>query len=246
MKITWEGYGATDTGRVREQNEDSIRSDGERGIFLIADGMGGHAAGEVASRLAADAAFEWLVSSRVAAERPDAPEERLEGAFAAAYDALVAGTEEDPARAGMGTTLTILLLSPDGTLTVGHIGDCRIYRLASGELHQLTVDHTVVQKEIEAGLLAEADARNHPGAHLLTRVLIAHTLPEPDLISTTVHPGEILLLCSDGLHTMLEGAAILEILLVERSPSTMVGSLLEAANAEGGLDNISAIAVRIA
>lgn len=245
MKITWEGYGATDTGRVREQNEDSIRCDGERGIFLIADGMGGHAAGEVASRLAADAAFEWLVSRWVEAESPATPEERLEGAFAAAYEALVAGTEEDPARAGMGTTLTILLLSPHGALAIGHVGDCRVYRLASGELHQLTVDHTVVQKEIEAGLLAEADARHHPGAHLLTRVLIAHTPPEPDLITTTVHPEEILLLCSDGLHTMLDGPTILDVLLEKLSPSAMVRSLLEAANTEGGLDNISAIAVRI-
>jgi protein phosphatase len=239
VKISWEAAGATHRGRVRRGNEDAIRLDVERGIFLVADGMGGHAAGEIASNLAADAVLEHL-----SAEAGD-PESRLREGFSLAHRSIAQCCQGDPKTTGMGTTLTATLLDWDGRLHVGHIGDSRLYHLTGGALRQVTHDHTWVQREVDAGRVSAASAASHPFSHILTRVLAAEEPPDPDLLCVNVVVGDVLLLCSDGLHNMLNAQAILDMLIAETDPGSLVRQLVMAANAEGGTDNISVVAVRI-
>lgn len=239
MTIDWEAAGKTHRGRVRKTNEDAIRLDDERGIFIVADGMGGHAAGEVASALASDASLELLSSAS-----PLGPE-NLREAFALSHERIVDCTNDDKQVAGMGTTLTLAVLQEDGTTQVGHIGDSRLYLLTGEVLRQVSRDHTWVQREVDAGRVSADNARTHPLSHILTRVLSADEPPTPDVFSVRVVPGDVLLLCSDGLHNTVEAYAILEILIERDSSVTeMAEKLIQAANEAGGADNISAIVVR--
>lgn len=240
MSIDWEVAGLSDVGKVREGNEDSFRIDTENGIFIVADGMGGHAAGDVASRVAADSALEVLLG--------DATEdvaEALKAAFARARDAILRCCENDPSHAGMGTTLTVAVLDPAGNLQIGHIGDSRAYRFRSGELTQLTRDHTWVQREVEAGKIEPDDAHGHPLSHILTRVLTDDQPGKPDVIRTQVKAGDWLLLSTDGLHNLVRERKLARTLRAEESPATVVQALIDRANRKGGPDNITAIAVRI-
>lgn len=241
MTIGWVGAGATHVGRVRKGNEDSFRVDSKAGIFIVADGMGGHAAGEIASQLAADAALEVLTASR----RGQPLEERLVAAFAQAHREIVTCCADDPKTKGMGTTLTAAVLEPDGTLHVGHIGDSRLYRFTGEQLRQVTKDHTWVQKEVDAGRLRSDQTRAHALSHILTRVLSSDEPDTPDVERVTVKAGDVLLLCSDGLHNMLEGQKILEILNQPAPPTELAQRLISSANRSGGLDNITAVVIRI-
>lgn len=239
MTIAWKAAGATHRGRVRKGNEDSIRLDVERGIFVVADGMGGHAAGEVASGLAAGAALEILATGTGDARAS------LGQAFAVAHDRIVECCTARLETKGMGTTLTAAVLEPNGALHVGHIGDSRLYHLTGDAMRQVTHDHSWVQREIDSGRVSPDAAGSHPFSHILTRVLSAEESPDPDLLTLTVHPGELLLLCSDGLHNMLSAQEILDLLASEKAPETVVRRLVTAANRAGGVDNVSVIAVHI-
>ena len=243
MNIRWEAAGGTDVGRVRRGNEDNLLIDAERGLFLIADGMGGHAAGEVASALAVETVTRTLAieSGKGKAELGNA----LRAALRAAQSRIVKESQNNPRTAGMGTTLTACVLLPEGEYQLGHIGDSRAYRLRQGHLEQLTPDHTWVQQEIDAGRLPPEGARTHPFAHVLTRVLSADAFQEPDLLSGTARPGDLFLLATDGLTGMLEDAEIRDILSEDRPLSELVGRLIERANAQGGVDNITAILLRV-
>lgn len=238
MRVVWEAAGGTHRGRIRKTNEDAIRLDPARRVFIVADGMGGHAAGEVASALAADASLEVLTGG--ASDESDG----LSEAFSLAHSRIVDCCNGDRRVAGMGTTLTVAILGEDGTAHVGHIGDSRIYHLSGGILRQLTRDHTWVQREIDAGRVAPDAAKTHPFSHILTRVLSAEEPPIPDLFSASIAPGDVLLLCSDGLHNMLDGHEILTLLLESETVEEMAGNLIKAANASGGADNISVIVIR--
>jgi PPM family protein phosphatase len=243
VTIGWEAAGATHVGRVRRGNEDAFRLDPEKGVFLVADGMGGHVAGEVASRLAADGAFatlldhlEWSGSSL---------EHALRQSFQEAHRRIVDCCRGDPQTDGMGTTLTVSVLTAGGSVHVGHIGDSRLYHLRGGHLHQLTRDHTWVQQEVDAGRVARDAAHAHPLGHILTRVMSAEEPAEPDLSATVVAPGDMLLLCTDGLHNLVDPGSILELLQPDRPPEQLVTRLITAANRRGGTDNITAIVVRV-
>lgn len=240
MTIAWAAAGATHVGRVRKGNEDSFRLDEPRGIFLVADGMGGHAAGEIASRLAADAAFDVLRRAR----HPYS-EEAILAAFEAAQRRIVECCAGDPQTAGMGTTLTVGVLDPEGTLHAGHVGDSRIY-LQSGELlRQISHDHTWVQREVDGGRLKIEESKLHPLSHILTRVLTSEEPESPDVFTTSVKPGDILLLCTDGLHNLVDGPGLLDALLRHSDPAEAVDRLIRGANKAGGHDNVTAIVVRI-
>lgn len=241
MTIGWVAAGATHVGRVRKGNEDSFRLDSRAGIFIVADGMGGHAAGEIASQLAADAALEVLTASTPG----QATEQRLVAAFAEAHRKIVTCCDDDPETKGMGTTLTVAVLEPNGSLHVGHIGDSRLYRFTGEQLRQVTKDHTWVQKEVDAGRLRSDQTRAHALSHILTRVLSSDEPDTPDVESATVKPGDVLLLCTDGLHNMLEGQKILEILNQPLPPTELAQRLITSANRSGGLDNITAVVIRI-
>ncbi len=238
MKIAWEAAGGTHRGRVRKTNEDSIRLDAERGIFVVADGMGGHAAGEVASAIAADTSMELLTSATGTAAA------MLKDAFTLAHDRIVECCDGDARVTGMGTTLTIALMQNDGTVHVGHMGDSRLYVLSGDVLRQATQDHTWVQREVDAGRVTPENARTHRLSHILTRVLSAEEPAIPDIFSITAAPGDLLLLCSDGLHNMLEAYDILQILIEQESPAELAQKLIRAGNAAGGADNISVIVAR--
>ena len=243
MSIRWEAAGGTDVGRVRRGNEDNLLVDAERGLFLVADGMGGHAAGEVASALAVEAVTRTLTleSGKEKAELGDA----LRAALRAAQQRIVKESQNNPQTAGMGTTLTACVLIPEGEYQLGHIGDSRAYRLRQGRLEQLTPDHTWVQQEIDAGRLLPESARAHPFSHVLTRVLSADAFQEPDLLSGTAQPGDLFLLATDGLTGMLEDTEIRDLLSEDRPLPELVGRLIEGANAHGGIDNITAVLLRV-
>ena len=244
MSLAWEAAGGSDVGRVRRNNEDAFRLDAQRGVFLVADGMGGHAAGEVASALAADTALE-LLSAAAAAPGADALPAALGDAFHLAHRRIRDCCAAEPRNRGMGTTLTALVLRPDLSCHVGHIGDSRLYRLRGGRLEQLTRDHTWVQREVDAGRLAPAAARSHHLSHILTRVLSDDLDPEPDLLSGSCAPGDLLLLASDGLYNLLPDPAIARLLGEEGPLPDRVQALLDAANAAGGVDNVTVVLVRI-
>ena len=231
-------------GRVREGNEDSFRLDSDAGIFLVADGMGGHAAGEVASAVAADAVLEVL-SKSVAADGRE-PRLVMPAAFTEARARMEQRRTADPALSGMGTTLTVTVVQRNGTVHIGHIGDSRLYHLHNGRLAVLTHDHTWTQQEVDAGRIPIEAARTHPFAHVLTRVLAVEEPPDPDVHATRGLPGDVLLLCSDGLHNMVDARGILEILNSGRPPAEMVSRLIDTANRRGGADNVTAVVVQIA
>jgi len=245
VSLSWRAAGATHVGRVRRSNEDALRLDEPCGVFLVADGMGGHAAGEVASAMAAETVGEALSRAVERGLALPAVEEAMLSAFVAAHDAIVGHADRDPATRGMGTTLTALVLKTDGEYRGGHVGDSRLYLLRGGELQQVTRDHTWVQREVEAGRLTPMGARRHHLAHILTRALGAGEADAPDVLRGTVRAGDRLLLATDGLTGMLHDRMLHAFLEQPRDAESVVRLLLAAANRRGGRDNVTAIVVDV-
>lgn len=245
MRVSWEAAGGTDVGRVRSHNEDAFLIDAPRGVFLVADGMGGHAAGEVASALAAESVGSALRQGVDGGLRTELLEEAMRESFHSAHMAIINYSATKPETKGMGTTLTALVLCDDGSFRLGHIGDSRAYVLRDGELQQVTRDHTLVQREIDEGRLTERGARRHHLRHVLTRALGADSLDAPDVYVGTFLPGDLVLLASDGLTGMLTDRMIRRILAREAELAELVATLIIDANDRGGRDNITAVLVRI-
>jgi PPM family protein phosphatase len=244
VTIAWEAAGATDVGRLRSGNEDSFHLDATHGIFLVADGMGGHAAGEVASDLATRSFAETLSRALEQSTAESAVVAALRQAMLVAYERIKHCCEDDPRTRGMGTTLTCCVLTLDGRGHVAHIGDSRLYRLRADRLEQLTHDHTWVQQEVDAGRLAAAAARNHPLSHILTRVLSDDVTPAVDIEAFDLRADDLLLLCSDGLYNMVPDAQLERILREPIEIADRVGTLIDAANDAGGSDNVTVILIR--
>lgn len=245
MTIAWEAAAGSHVGRIREGNEDAVRIDAERGVFLVADGMGGHAAGEVASRLAAEAVATTAATAVDAGARGDGLETALARGFERAWQAIRGCCADDPDTRGMGTTLTACVLSADGELRIAHIGDSRLYRFRAGRLEQLTRDHTWVQREVDSGRLTAVEALRHPHSHILTRVLTDDLAPEVDFLTATAAPADLLLLATDGLYNMLGDESIARRLDTGAPLTARVAALIDAANRAGGADNVSIVLVRI-
>lgn len=237
----WTILARTDTGLVRENNEDNFALAPESGLAVLADGMGGHAAGEVASRLAVDILMQRLPAHL--GELP-APQALLQ-AFAEANSAVFTAATHDPACAGMGTTAVTALFAPT-TVHLAHVGDSRAYRLRAGRLECLTEDHTVAQQWVARGALSPDTARHSPYRHVLTLALGTEATVQPTLREEATQPADLYLLCSDGLTDMLADAAI-EHLLIEhqRDLARAAERLIEAANAAGGADNITVVLARM-
>jgi PPM family protein phosphatase len=223
----------SDVGLLREGNEDSAYAGPH--LLAIADGMGGHAAGEVASSVAISA---------LTGLDADMPVEHLLDALAAAVaqanNTLHEMSIEDPSVEGMGTTLTVLLWS-DGTIAICHIGDSRAYLLRDGELHQITRDHTLVQSLVDDGRLSPAQAATHPQRSLVLRALQSGTEAEPDLSLIEAKANDRYLLCSDGLSDVVSEGTLRETLLQLTDREAAVARLIELANNGGGPDNITCI-----
>jgi protein phosphatase len=227
----------TDTGRQRNANEDSffVRAP----LFVIADGMGGAQAGEVASKAAADT-FDR--------ELPAAPPERvLRETIEAANRTIHGLARKDPALTGMGTTTTAAILDPVGEeVAIGHVGDSRAYRLRAGKLERLTRDHSLVEEMRRKGQLTEAQAEDHPQRSIITRALGPEPEVEVDVQTVPALAGDVFLICSDGLTTMLDDAHIARLLTRATSMQSAVRALVDEANRAGGRDNITVILFEVA
>ncbi len=237
MRYTWAS--ATHVGLVRAGNEDSVRptNDGSAEdplIVAVADGMGGAVAGEVASRVAIEAALAADADAAIT------PGDRVrEG-----NTAVVGAIANDFELSGMGTTLTLGLFLPTGLLQIGHIGDSRMYLFRDNELRQLTTDHTFVAELVAMGQITVEQAETHPRRHLVTRVIGTETV-DVDEFDLDLEPGDRIVMCSDGLNSMLRDTEIARILRKSDAPSDAAWSLVEAANAAGGNDNTTVAVVDV-
>lgn len=234
----------TDVGRIRAGNEDSLYADAdqERGLFIVADGMGGHAAGEVASEMAVQ-----IVAREMAAVRDlnsDEVLDTLAEALRMANRAIYERTIVEADKQGMGTTASCLVLGA-GRWIIGHIGDSRIYLLRGGKFHQLTKDHSYVQEQVDAGFLTPEQARYHPYSNVITRCVGANAIVEADVLHGELENGDIFLVASDGLTGMVEDVQLKKIMETRGSPGRMVDAMINDANRRGGLDNITAIVVQV-
>jgi protein phosphatase len=226
----------SDVGRVRKANEDSyfVRSP----LFVVADGMGGAQAGEVASKIAAES-FSTELDDSIA------PEPRMKNVVREANDEIHHKSRSDPNLSGMGTTLTAVLLGDD-EITIAHVGDSRAYRLRDGDLERLTRDHSLVGEMVRRGAITEEEAEVHPQRSILTRALGPEPEVEIDTLSHAVRDGDIYMLCSDGLTGMVSEAAIAEVLGSDVSMREAGEELIRRANLAGGVDNITVVAFKVA
>jgi len=229
----------SDTGLERTNNEDSAIADLELGLFIVADGMGGHAAGEVASRVAVDA----IVAALRARPRPARARDEAEILLQAVHDANAAVVREAAERGtfGMGTTLSTVLLRKR-TAVIANVGDSRVYLISRKGLAQLTTDHTLVMQMVEQGLLTLEASRSHAEKHVLTMAIGTPGVLEPQLLHAKVPAGGRLLLCSDGLHDLLPAEEI-EALAKIDDLDEAARALVARANARGGLDNVTVLLV---
>jgi serine/threonine protein phosphatase PrpC len=235
LRIADQGF-RTDTGRQRHANEDAYFA--RAPVFVVADGMGGAQAGEVASKAAADAFDRDL---------PDGPpEEVLRETIEAANREIHDLARRDPSRAGMGTTITAAIINPQAEeISIGHVGDSRAYRLRDGKLERLTRDHSLVEEMRRKGQLTDEQAEDHPQRSIITRALGPEQEVEVDLQTAPVRAGDVFLLCSDGLTTMIDEERITRLLQGATSMDAAVRALVDEANQAGGRDNITALAFRV-
>lgn len=234
----------TDVGRVRKGNEDNFFADANdhRGLFIVADGMGGHAAGEVASQMAVEVVSADLdrLNDLESADALESVSMALRHANRAVFER--SSSERD--KMGMGSTASVLLLSDDRFI-IGHLGDSRIYRLRGTEFTQLTRDHSVVQEQIDAGLITRDEARRHRQSNVITRCVGMGWDVEPDVVDGEVQQGDTFLLASDGLTGMVEDWRLQQLLSSRVPPARIVDALIAEANARGGVDNITVVIVRV-
>ncbi len=236
-------FGLTDVGRRRESNEDDFLLDPAHGLFAVADGMGGHAAGEVASRMAIDTLRE-VVRREDARERHLGVEETadwLRDAVVEANRRICDSIQTHEEQRGMGTTL-VALIHAGGEAVVGHVGDSRLYRLRGDGLTRMTSDHSWVNEQVKLGLMNDDAAQRHPMRNIVTRALGSRPDVAVDLTSLDIELSDVFLLCSDGLNTMLSDAQIQAVLSAHRrEPEAACRELIREANRHGGEDNVTVV-----
>lgn len=243
-----EMVGITDAGRVRQFNEDSIALDPDSGCMVLADGMGGHRAGEVASRIATEAIFNELKS-----RTPEfghtvgegSPRLMVDRSIKRANKTVYEAAQANPAYHGMGTTVVAAVFH-DNTIALGHLGDSRVYRLRSGSLQLLTRDDSLLLDQVELGIIAAADAGQSHNRSLVTQALGIGETVSPHLHEEPALPGDIFLACSDGLNDLVEDADI-ELILhsLDSNPVLAAQHLVQAAKDNGGYDNVSVILAKV-
>ena len=247
-----EAFGLTHVGRQRQHNEDAFLVSPDARLFLVADGMGGHAAGEIASRIAVDSITEFIVHTKEDdGTWPHAYDEhfrrstnRLTAALRMANTRVLEAMRKDARLRGMGTTV-VACMSDGETMSVAHVGDSRAYLVREGKLSRLTNDHSWVFEQVQAGMLTEAEAEKHPLRNVITRALGGALSVTPDAAEVASQPGDLYLLCSDGLTGMVPEEEILR-LVSENAANLEIAcqQLIDVANQRGGLDNITAVLVK--
>ena len=249
----WLFSGGSDVGRQRAHNEDAILVDSERKLVVLADGMGGYQAGEVASQLAVDVVREesgdaTLSEGELGRIDPDTgisvAMRQLRSAIEKANNRICSVARGRDELNGMGTTIVAARFF-DGRVGITHVGDSRCYRLRDTVLEQLTRDHSYVQDQLEKGLISEDDAKHSPQKNLITRALGIDAIAEADVHEFRTRPGDVYLLCSDGLSDLVDDETIGRLLATDNTPEQHVALLIDEANANGGRDNISVILVRV-
>ena len=252
MKITY--MGITDVGRKRDANEDCFAIVPEDHLFVVADGMGGHAAGEVASRLAVSAIADFIASTRRDAEITWPYEydtsmsmegNRLKTAIRLANQRILDTITHKKDLEGMGTTLVSAMVI-ENRACVGHVGDSRAYLIRGGKITQLTSDHSWVNEQVKLGFLSKIDASRHPFRNVVTRALGSREDVVVDVAEQQLQSGDFLLLCSDGLNTMVDDEGIIRTILENDSdPEAAAKALVGRANENGGEDNVTVILIKM-
>ena len=245
--MSFEFYSATDTGRARNNNEDSVAIDEASALVVLADGMGGYNAGEVASGMATSfiktELGRWLQEASATASDTDV-RRAMDICVDNANRAIFNAANSNPQYAGMGTTLVVGVFR-DGRLLMGHVGDSRGYRLRAGRLTQITHDHSLLQEQIDAGLITAEQAAFSANKNLVTRAV---GVEDTVLLETHLHdvmPGDIYLMCSDGLSDMLDDQSISQVLQMHDSIEAAGRALIDAANDAGGKENIAVVLARV-
>jgi protein phosphatase len=255
------GFGCSDVGRRRAVNEDAFLVDDELGLYVVADGMGGHSAGEVASNQAIETLHDAVVRERAAltameelpkATEPPGASRRpiemrralrvLESAVQHATYMVYGLAENDPERRGMGTTLSVLFVCGDFALTA-QVGDSRVYRIRDGRAEQITEDHTLIAWQLKRGLITAEEAQASQQKNVITRAVGSRDYVQVDTNCVGVKRGDSFLLCSDGLHGYLDAVEIAGVM--QLGPKAATAKLIELANQRGGRDNITSVAVEL-
>jgi serine/threonine protein phosphatase PrpC len=250
--MNFKGYGATDVGKVREKNEDSFLVDDERRLYMVADGMGGHAGGAFASKRVVELVKEEMIRLEKSQNttqpwkgegQKTLSQIRLQHAIQTANEDLINQSLKDSQLRGMGTTLTAIQFD-ERFANLSHVGDSRAYLIRDGKIRQLTEDHSWVQEQVRAGVLTEEEARNHPLKNIITRSVGHERELNVDLIKEEYRVNDRYLICSDGLSNMIEDKEIQDI-IQELELEAAVKRLVERSLEEGGYDNITVVTVEV-
>jgi PPM family protein phosphatase len=245
---------ASHPGLRRGENEDSYCVRPDLGLYMVADGMGGHAAGEIASKLAVEAVEAFVDDTRNADLNRTWPfpfdrslsleGNRLSASLKLANRRIGSAMDGNESLRGMATTAAVVLMGPN-QIVVAHVGDSRIYRQRAGHLSQLTTDHSWVSEQVRAGVMSEADARRHPWRNVVTRALSGGDDPEVDIAEHDVQDGDSIVICSDGLSSVVPEKTLESLIAKAPSLQATCDSLIEAANKAGGPDNITVAVLKI-
>ncbi len=231
---------STDVGLRRKANEDRYAVSPDLGLYLVADGMGGHRAGQVASEMAAEVALEAVQALEGASSSLS---EKLRYAVAAANRAIFTRSTQEPGLTGMGTTL-VAMLAGAGRAALAHVGDSRAYLVRGGRIRQLTDDHSIVAELVRRREISEDDAREHPHRHVLTRALGVRRSVEADLVELTPEAGDVFVLCSDGLTNHVADEEIAKLVSDPTDLQEVCERLVDFANGRGGDDNTTVVLVQ--
>lgn len=237
----------TDKGQVRGKNEDNLFArlySETTGFFMVADGMGGHVYGDVASGIAYDAVSTRSEDSVAKIMNGEDPEKVLHSLVVEINKKIMDQSLENREMSGMGTTLVMAIVSND-KLHISNVGDSRLYLYRDSKLTLLTVDHSVVQEMYEQGIISKAEAEEHPQKNILTRAVGCDKEVNPDYFEYDIHKQDILILCTDGLSNVVDDSVMIEIIEKNSDLDSLCGELVTHANRNGGLDNITCIAVKI-
>ncbi len=250
-KISMEYGYRTDKGRIRENNEDALKLLKQDKVFIIADGVGGNNSGDVASRTAVDGIYKYIEENPLEGMLTPTGKTTMPGVkryfrncFNKVNELVLDKAVEEPQNAGMATTLVVVYFAPNATYVM-NIGDSRAYLFRGGKLRQITEDHTYVNTLLKAGLITEKEAETHKNKHMITRAVGAERTVRADYFVLDAGPGDIIMMCTDGLYGAVAEDVIAEKLGEDKSMDDICGELIDLANANGGYDNITVVCMKI-
>ena len=250
IKRSWKGYGLTDIGLVRQTNQDTLLLDNELGLWIVADGMGGHAGGDVASQLAVETIHQYIADHAPSTDQSKSVDcaAIIQSAVVQANATIRKRAKAEPALKGMGTTVVLVFMpnTNDENAFIAHVGDSRAYLIRDKNFTALTRDHTLLEERIQVGLLPKTTSSSHPLGHVLTRSVGVESTADPEIAQHIFQATDEILLCSDGLIKMMNDDQIFEVLQKNsaRTSQEKCQTLIDEANRLGGKDNTTAILIQ--